>query len=151
VALGRSRGGYSTKLHLRVEGGGKPMVILASAGQRHEAPMLRRLLETGAVKRPGRGRPRLRPGAVVGDKGYSYPSVRRYLRARGIRAVIPAKQDQRRRRPGFDRATYRERNRVERTVGRLQQFRRVATRYEKREVNYLAMVKIAAIVLLWTD
>ena len=57
-ALGRSRGGYSTKLHLRVEGGGKPMVVLATAGQRHEALVLRRLLEAGAVKRPGRGRPR---------------------------------------------------------------------------------------------
>jgi transposase len=126
------------------------MVILATAGQRHEAPMLARLLETGAVKRPGRGRPRLRPEAVAGDKGYSYPSVRRYLRRRGIRAVIPAKSDQRRQ-PGFDQAAYRERNRVERTINQLKQFRRVATRYEKREVNYLAMVKIAAIVLLWLD
>jgi transposase len=126
------------------------MVILATAGQRHEALLLRRLVEAGAVKRPGRGRPRLRPAAVAGDKGYSYPSLRRYLRGRGIRAVIPAKSDQRRQ-PGFDRAAYAERNRVERTVGRLKQFRRVATRYEKREANYLAMVTIAAIVLLWTD
>jgi Transposase DDE domain len=95
-----------------VEGGGKPMVVLATAGQRHEAPMLARLMEAGAVKRQGRGRPRVRPDAVAGDKGYSYPSVRRYLRGRGIRAVIPSKSDQRRR-PGFDRAAYRERNRVE--------------------------------------
>jgi transposase len=135
---------------VRVEGHGKPMVVLATAGQRHEAPMLRRLVEAGAVKRQGRGRPRVRPDAVAGDKGYSYPSVRRYLRGRGIRAVIPSKSDQRRR-PGFDRAAYRERNRVERTINQLKQFRRVATRYEKREVNYLAMVKIAAIVQLWTD
>jgi transposase len=133
-----------------VEGGGKPMVVLATAGQRHEAPMLARLMEAGAVKRQGRGRPRVRPDAVAGDKGYSYPSVRRYLRGRGIRAVIPSKLDQRRR-PGFDRAAYRERNRVERTISQLKQFRRVATRYEKREVNYLAMVKIAAIMQLWTD
>jgi transposase len=126
------------------------MVLLATAGQRHEAPMLRRLMESGAVKRPGRGRPRIRPQVVVGDKGYSFASLRRYLRARGIRAVIPAKSDQRRQ-PGFDRTVYRQRNRVERTVGRLKQFRRVATRYEKREANYLAMVKIAAVVLLWTN
>jgi transposase len=126
------------------------MVVLASAGQRHEAPMLRRLVEAGAVKRQGRGRPRVRPGAVAGDKGYGYPSVRRYLRGRGIRAVIPSKSDQPRQ-PGFDRAAYRERNRVERTINQLKQFRRVATRYEKREVNYLAMVEIAAIVQLWTD
>jgi hypothetical protein len=70
-ALGRSRGGYSTKLHLRVEGRGKPMVILTTAGQRHEAFMLRRLLEGGAVTRPGPGRPRIRPAAVAADKGSS--------------------------------------------------------------------------------
>jgi transposase len=126
------------------------MVILATAGQRHEALLLRRLLEQGAVKRPGPGRPRIRPDAVAGDKGYSYPSLRRYLRRRGIRAVIPSKSDQPRQR-GFDKAAYRERNRVERTINQLKQFRRVATRYEKRDVNYLAMVTIAAIVRLWLE
>jgi transposase len=126
------------------------MVILATAGQRHEAPMLRRLMETGAVKRPGRGRPRLRPDAVAGDKGYSFPSLRRYLRRRGIRAVIPAKSDQPRQHR-FDTAAYRERSQVERTINQLKGFRRVATRYEKREVNYLAMVTIAAIVRLWLE
>jgi hypothetical protein len=93
-ALGRSRGGYSTKLNLRVEGRGRPMVMLATAGQRHEALMLRKLMEAGAVKRTGRGRPRIRPAAVAGDKGYSHLSLRRYLRRRGIRAVIPPKSDQ---------------------------------------------------------
>jgi transposase len=126
------------------------MVILATAGQRHEAPMLRRLMEQGAVKRAGRGRPRLRPDAVAGDKGYSFSSLRRYLRRRGIRAVIPSKSDQPRQRT-FDEAAYRQRNQVERTIGRLKGWRRVATRYEKRDVNYLAMVTIAAIVLLWLE
>jgi transposase len=136
-ALGRSRGGLSTKLHLRTEGGGKPLVILATAGQRHEVTQLGRLLDQGAVKRtsaggrPGRGRPRRRPAALAGDKGYSYPSVRAELRRRGIRAVIPTKSNQPRLR-GFDRMAYRARNQVERSVGRLKQFRRVATRYEKR-------------------
>ena len=86
----------------------------------------------------------------MGDKGYSCPSLRRYLHARSTRAVIPAKSGQRRP-PGFDWAAYAARNRVERTVGRLKGFRRVATRYEKREANHLAMVRIAAMVLLWTD
>jgi hypothetical protein len=57
------------------------MVILATAGQRHEALMLRKLMEAGAVKRTGRGRPRIRPAAVAGDKGYSHLSLRRYLSA----------------------------------------------------------------------
>ena len=86
----------------------------------------------------------------AGDKGYSFPSLRRSLRRRGIRAVIPAKADQPRR-PSFDEAAYRERNRVERPINRLKQWRRVATRYDKREANHLAMVTIAAIVLLWLE
>jgi transposase len=60
--------------------------------------------------------------------------------------VIPTKSDQRRQ-PSFDQAAYRGRNRVERTVGRLKQFRRVATRYDKRAVNYLAWVTLAAAVI----
>jgi transposase len=51
----------------------------------------------------------------------------------------------------LDKAAYRQRNHAERTVNRLKGWRRVATRYEKREVNYLAMVTIAAIVLLWLE
>jgi transposase len=130
------------------------MVVVCTPGQAHEAPVLPRLLDAGAVKRPGprgrpgRGRPRLRPDRVAGDKGYSYPRVRRALRRRGIGAVIPTRSNQRRS-PRFDRQAYRQRNRVERTVNRLKQWRRVATRYEKRGRNYEAMVLIATIVLLW--
>jgi transposase len=147
--LGTSRGGLSTKLHLRTDGQGRPLVLLVTPGQRHEVTQLEALLEAGAVRqtgpdgRPGRGRPRRRPAKLVGDKGYSFPSARQLLRRRGIAAVIPTKSDQRRR-PGFDRAAYRGRNRVERSVGRLKQFRRVATRYDKRACNYLAWVTLAA-------
>ena len=101
----------------------------------------------GAVQRVGRGRPRLRPLRVVGDKGYSSGEIRRYLRRRGIRLTIPRRSNERRR-GKFDRQIYRQRNRVERLINRLKQFRRVATRYEKRAENYLAMLTIAAI-LLW--
>ena len=123
------------------------MIILLTAGQRHEAVAFEALMEQGAVKRPGRGRPRLRPKRVVADKGYSSGKIRRYLRRRGIRMTIPHKQNERRTGP-FDREKYRERNRVERLINRLKQFRRVATRYEKRAVNYKAMLTLAAI-LLW--
>lgn len=146
-ALGRSRGGFSTKLHLRAEGRGKPMVLLITAGERHEQTMFEPLMETGRIKRRGRGRPRHRPRRVIGDKGHSSGRVRRYLRRKAIGAVIPRKRNERRR-GRFDRAAYRERNRVERLINRLKQFHRVATRYEKRAANYLAMVVIAAI-LLW--
>ncbi len=102
-------------------------------------------MEAGPVKRAGRGRPRIRPHRVAGDKGYSSRKIRRYLRRRGIGAVIPRRKRERRTR--FDRIAYRQRNRVERLVNRLKGFRRIATRYEKRAVHYLGMLTIAAIAL----
>jgi transposase len=126
----------STKLHLRTDGTGRPLVLLVTPGQGHEITQLERLLDGGGVTRsqpdgrPGRGRPRKRPAKVAGDKGYSYLSARRLLRRRGIRAVIPTKSDQPRL-ARFDRAAYRGPNQVERSVNRLKQFRRVATRYDK--------------------
>ena len=146
-ALGRSQGGFSTKLHLRAEGGGKPITVVLTGGERNEQIALEDLLDQGAIRRNGRGRPRLRPRKVAGDKGYSSPTARRRLRQRGIRPVIPTRSDQPRQ-PDFDRNAYRQRNRVERLINRLKQARRVATRYEKRAVNYLAMVHIGCI-LLW--
>ena len=103
-------------------------------------------MEAGTVKRPS-GRPRRRPKHLVGDKGYSSHQVRRYLRRHGIGVTIPTKCNERPQRT-FDRVLYRERNQVERCINRLKQFRRVATRYEKLAVTFLAMVTIAAI-LMW--
>jgi transposase len=104
-------------------------------------------MEQGAVKRAGRGRPRLRPKRVLGDKGYSSRKIRKYLRRRGIEYTIARRCNETRTGP-FNKALYKDRNCVERLISRLKQFRRVATRYEKRAVNFLAMVTIAAI-LLW--
>ena len=102
-ALGRGRGGFSTKIHLRAEGVGKPMAFVLTAGQRHETVAFERLMERGAVKRAGgRGRPKVRPGRVSGDKSYSSGEIRRYLRRRGIRITIPRKTNERRSGP-FDR------------------------------------------------
>jgi transposase len=92
-ALRRSRGGFSTKVHVRAEGGGKPLAFVVSGGERHESRYVEALLARGHVRRAGRGRPRARPRHLVGDKGYSYPTVRRLLARRGIRAVIPRRRD----------------------------------------------------------
>ena len=144
-ALGRSRGGFTTKIHLRAERGGKPIACVLTAGQRHEQSVLPALLDRGAVKRRGRGRPRLRPDRTAGDKGYSSRIARNQLRRRGIGPVIPRKANERR--DGrFDRAAYRERNRVERLINRLKQHRAIATRYEKLEVAYHALLTIACIL-----
>jgi transposase len=116
-------------------------------GQRHEQKALPALLDRGAVKRPGRGRPKLRPQRVAGDKGYSSRTARRELRRRGIGPVIPRKRDERRA-GRFDRAAYRERNKAERLINRLKQNRAIATRYEKLASHYEAPVIIGCI-LLW--
>lgn len=95
----------------------------------------------------GSGRPRVRPQRVCGDKGYSSREICSYLRRRGIRYTIPRKTNERLK-GRFDRAVCRRRNLVERTINRLKQFRRIATRYEKKAENYLAMLHIGSI-LLW--
>ena len=146
-ALGRSRGGFTTKIHIRAEGLGKPVTFSLTGGQVHDTQQFATLMGTGWIRRLGRGRPRLKPDRVAGDKAYSSGKIRDALRRRGIGAVIPTKENERRQ-PDFDREAYRERNRIERLINRLKQFRRIATRYEKRAANYLAMITIAAI-LLW--
>lgn len=110
--------------------------------------MAEQLMEQGAVRRC-QGRPRIRPGRVVGDKGYTSAAFRSYLRRRGIRVTIARRSNQRRR-GSFDKEIYRQRNKVERMIGRVKEFRRIATRYEKRAVNYSAMLTIAAI-FLWSQ
>ena len=120
---------------------------MLTPGERHEQVALEALLDRGAIRRPGRGRPRLRPRRAAGDKSYSSPTARGRLRRRHIRAVIPSKRNQRRQ-PNFDRVAYRRRNAVERLINRLKQFRRIATRYEKRALNYLTMVH-NGMLLLW--
>jgi transposase len=146
-ALGRSRGGFTTKIHLRCEGYGKPVTFALTGGQVHDSRQAIALIGRGAIRRIGRGRPRLRPAKVVGDKAYSSRGIRLALRKRGITPVIPTKANERRQ-PDFDREAYRQRKIVERLINRLKNFRRIATRYEKRAANYLAMIHIAAI-LLW--
>lgn len=95
------------------------------------------------------GRPRRRPKHLAGDKGYSYPRVRDWLRAHGIGAVIPQRSDQLARHRGrplqFDRQMYKRRGIIEQCVGWLKECRRIGTRFEKLAVSYLAMLKLAMI------
>jgi transposase len=93
----------------------------------------------------------------IADKGYSYPRCRRLLRQRHIPHTIPERSDQwvrRASRPGrplaFDPATYARRSVVERCINRLKQWRGLATRFEKRAVNYRAMLVLASLVL-WLE
>lgn len=131
-------------MHLVVDSGGVPLAAVVSPGQAHESMSAAPALEAVRIKRPGRGRPRRRPRRLAGDKGSSYRRVRRYLRRRGIKAVIPTRKDQRRN-PRFDKAAYRRRNIIERVILWMKENRRLATRFEKLAVNFVAMVKLAMI------
>lgn len=144
--MGRSRGGYGTKIHLVADGRGVPLAAVLTAGQRHESTQFERVLD-GVCLRGRRGRPRCRPVRLAGDKGYSYPRIRRWLARHGVRAVIPRRKDQRpdRRSIRFDKEAYRRRSVVEQCVGWLKECRAVATRFDKLAVNYLATVKLAMI------
>jgi hypothetical protein len=92
-ALGRGQGGLSTKLHLRAEGNGRPVTVVLTGSERNEQIALEAVLDQGAIRRPGRGRARLRPPAAAGAKGYRSPTARARLRRRHIRPVIPTRKD----------------------------------------------------------
>jgi transposase len=144
--LGRSRGGFSTKLHLRCDGRGRSVAFHLAAGQRHDLIGVGPLFERGALRSGRRGRPRWKPAAVIADKAYSAAWLLDELRRKRIAPVIPNRADQADN-PDFDRAVYRERNLVERLVGKLKQFRRVATRSDKLAPHYLAFVQLASIMV----
>lgn len=130
-ALGRSRGGLSTKINAMVDGRGLPVAITLSAGQASGKAAVEGLL----ARHPA-------PGDVVADRGYDARAVLDLIAARGGRGHIPTQRDRKPQRQ-VDPALYRQRNLVERFFAKLKHFRKVATRYEKTARNYLAAVLIA--------
>jgi transposase len=150
-ALGRSRGGFTTKLHLLTDANGLPLAVHSTAGQRHESRAFEPLMASVRLPRR-RGRPRTRPERPLGDRAYSTPAIREHCRRRGVKAVIPQRADElRRRRRGrplaFDPTAYRKRNAAERCVGWLKECRGLGTRFEKLAVSSLAAVKLACVRL----
>lgn len=155
--LGRSRGGFTTKLHLSADGRCRPLSLTVTAGQRADCTQLKPVLEKIRVPRPGPGRPRKKPDSLAADEAYSNGPCREYLRRRGIRHTIPEKTDSQAARlrkgsrggrpPGFDEQRYKKRSTVERAINCLKQHRAVAARYDKRGYVHLGTATAAALTI----
>ncbi len=147
-ALGRCRGGFSTKIHILCDGQGHPLDAAITGGHVHESTMLdvllisadEQLMSSDGEKLPW-------PKALAGDKGYRADWIDEYLLELEIRPVIPSKENENRgsRLVEFDKEQYRKRNIVERLIGWLKENRRVLSRFEKTAKNFIGMIKMAFI------
>ncbi len=131
--MGRSRGGLTTKIHALVDAMGLPIALKLTEGQAHDGRSAEDMFET------------IRAGSILlADRAYDSNALRKQLVERGawgnIRAM-PNRLEQ----PAFSHWLYRQRNLVERFFNKLKHFRAVATRYDKRDDNYLASVKLASL------
>ena len=154
-ALGRSRGGFSTKIHLACDQHLQAVSFTLTAGQAGDSPQLTEVLNRIRVARPRPGRPRSLPDRVLADKAYSSQANRSYLRCRKITTTIPVKKDQADNRqakgsaggrpPAFDSEAYKGRNVVERCFNAHKHTRGVATRDAKLAVRFEAVIRVANI------
>jgi transposase len=134
-AVGKSRGGLSTKIHAAVDALGNPVRLLLTAGQASEYGQANALLEG------------FHPDYVIADKGYDSDAFVEAITETGATPVIPSRRNRNEARP-YDVELYKERNLVERLFQKLKQFRRIATRYERLARNYLAMLYLGA-SMIW--
>ncbi|MDG3005878.1 IS5 family transposase [Paludisphaera mucosa] len=134
-ALGRSRGGFGTKVHMSCDGLGHPVELLLTGAQESDIAQAEALLADH------------RPEEVIADRGYDKKALVEEIESCGARAVIPTQRGRKVQRQ-VDRHAYRERNVCERFWSKAKQYRRVATRYEKKAANYLAFVKVAAMMVM---
>lgn len=126
-----------------------PLAALLSEGAAYDGAYLHPLLAEVNIAQ-NRGRPKTKPKEIVADKAYDVATLRSKLRKRGIRAMIPEKriaEGRKRRKKGphyrFDKDTYKKRAVIEQAIGWLKEYRRIATRFEKLALSFLAMVKLA--------
>ncbi len=133
--MGRSRGGFGTKIHAAVNGLGLPAQLVLTPGQAADVTQAETLLPDVPFE------------VVIADKGYDSQALVDRIAARGAEAVIPSRENRAQPR-AYDRERYRDRNLAERFWNKIKHHRRVATRYEKTARNFLAFVHVASIMLL---
>lgn len=133
-AIGRSKGGLTTKIHAAVDALGNPVRILLTPGQEADISQAHSLIDG------------MDTDQVIADKGYDANHFVDAIEAKGATAVIPPRSNRKNLRE-YDRHQYKERNLVERFFNRIKQFRRIATRYEKLDVNFMAMINIVCAVI----
>jgi len=135
--IGRTKGGLNSKLHAVVNGDGKPVVMVLTAGQTSDhigAKIMYPYLPKASM--------------IIGDKGYDSDEYRAALKAKGIAACIPPRK--RRNNPAeYCKTLYKQRHMVENTFNRLKDWRRIATRYDRCADTFFAAITIAAIVIWW--
>lgn len=137
-AIGRSRGGRTTKIHALCDEEGRPHAILLTGGNVADITAAATLLSAVAP-----------PGALIGDRGYDANHLRDFLAERGTRVVIPSTASRKVPIP-HDAERYKLRNIIERTFCRLKDFRGIATRYDKTARNFLAAVCLVSAITYWT-
>lgn len=128
------------------DGEGHPLNLKLSPGQVHESRLFKDLWNTTEVSDP-KLKHLVQPAAAAGDKAYYSNAIIHQLESERVQPVIPqiGKQIHEQDAPGFDRELYRRRNVVERLISWLKEYRRIATRFEKTAVNFLAMIHVAFI------
>ena len=133
--MGRSRGGFGTKIHAAVNGLGLPVKLVLTPGQAADVTQAKTLLEGVPFE------------VAIGDKGFDSQEVVDFIEAQGGEAVIPSRKNRAQPRE-YDRERYKDRNLVERFWNKIKHCRRVATRYEKTARNFLAFLHVASIMVL---
>src|SRR5271155_2752545 len=136
-AIGRSRGGRNTKIHAVADAKGRLLSILLTGGEAHDCPIAEELIhQSKAAKK------------ILGDKAYDSAPLRRQIKRRGAKPVIPNKSNRKQPFP-FDRKSYKLRHRIENAFCRLKDFRRIATRYDRLARNFFASVCLVAAIVWW--
>jgi transposase len=138
-ALGRSRGGFSTKIHLKTDLDGRPLDFHLTGGEASDSTEFMTSLDIG---------PDIRPRIAVTDKGYDSRANRDAARVRGITPVIPRRENSKERGRFFPRRLYRLRARIEQTIGKLKRFKRIALRCDKTATSYAPFISFACALML---